>query len=413
MRLECKYDEIMPLVDIKKRWHPSNENSHSEKQVRSLAKVMAKIGIRHAIHISKRSGKICGGHGRYLAAEQHAYESYPVIWENFEDELEEINYRSSDNIGQYAEFNYQEYVQNLTDSGYDVKSMDLEELGIIDFEAPSIEILPPQSDENAVPELKPQPVAKRGDVYLLGDHRLMCGDSTSVDDMEKLMDGERADIAFTSPPYNAGANNNGCDPNGQKYEAHNDSMSGDSYLQLLTDFTSNTLMYADMSIVNIQQLAGNKLEFIEYLNVFKQNFVDVMIWNKVYGTPSLPKRVMNCAFEYIIFFSKDENPPRTIKTAGDFHGCIQNVYNGPKQTQNEYSKIHRATFPLHLPQYIIENFSTGSVIDMFNGTGTSIIACQKLGRKCFAMEIDPLYVDVTIKRWEDYTGSKAELINGQ
>lgn len=146
MRLECKYDELMPLKEVKKRWHPDNENAHPEEQVRSLAKVIAKIGIRHAIHISKQSGKICGGHGRYLSFEKLGYDEVPVIWENFKDELEELNYRASDNIGQYAEFNNQDYLLNLEKTGLDIKEIDLEEFGIINFNIDDID-LPNDDDE--------------------------------------------------------------------------------------------------------------------------------------------------------------------------------------------------------------------------------------------------------------------------
>lgn len=151
MRIECKYDEMMPLSVVKSKWHPSNENSHSEAQVRSLAKVIAKIGIRHPIHISKQSGLICGGHGRYLAFEQLGYKEVPIVWENFKDELEEINYRASDNIGQYAEFNNQEYVLNLEKIGVDIHDIDLEEFGIVEFKIS--EILEPEDLSNKNKEI--------------------------------------------------------------------------------------------------------------------------------------------------------------------------------------------------------------------------------------------------------------------
>lgn len=277
---------------------------------------------------------------------------------------------------------------------------------------PEVEKIEGKTDDNQVPELRHDPITKTGDVWILGKHRVMCGDSTIVTDVEKLMNGERANISFTSPPYNAGDEVE-IGSKGHKYETHDDDMGEDNYLELLNDFTSNSLMFSDMSIVNIQQLAGNKISFIEYLNNMKNNLVDIAIWNKTYGTPALPRRVMNSAFEYILFFSNENNPPKTIKTAPDFHGRIQNVYDGSKQTKNEFSKIHRATFPVHLPEFVVENFSTGSVLDLFNGTGTTLIACEKLGRKCFAMDMDPLYIDVTIKRWEEFTGQKAVLENGE
>lgn len=133
MRIECKYDEMMPLKEVKKRWHPDNENGHPDEQIRSLAKVIAKIGVRHPIHISKQSGKICGGHGRCLAFSKLGYDEVPIVWENFKDELEEVNYRASDNIGQYAEFNTTEYKLNLEKLGIELEDVDLEEFGIIEL----------------------------------------------------------------------------------------------------------------------------------------------------------------------------------------------------------------------------------------------------------------------------------------
>lgn len=260
-------------------------------------------------------------------------------------------------------------------------------------------------DENHIPDSPKNITTKSGDVWILGGrHRLKCGNSTSEDDVKSLMGSNRAQIAFTSPPYNAGDEVE-IGSKGHKYESHNDAMNGNEYFNLLCKFTKNTLEYCDLSIVNIQQLSGNKIAFVNYLNEFKTKLVDICIWNKEFGTPCLPKRVMNSAFEYVLFFSNENLPPKTIKTAPMFHGNINNVYSGPKQTKNEFSEIHRATFPLHLPEYFISKFSTGDVIELFNGTGTTLVACEKLGRRCFAMDMDPLYIDVTVERWMSLTGS--------
>lgn len=274
-----------------------------------------------------------------------------------------------------------------------------------------VEKIDPQCDEDEIPEVKKNPVTKRGDIWLLGSHRVMCGDSTMVDDVEKLTDGKNIQALFTSPPYNAGQEVE-TTGKGEKYESHNDSMNDDDYFQLLKDFTSLSISKFDVSMVNIQQLATNKKVFIDYMHFFKDHLIDVAIWNKNYGTPMLPKNVMNCAFEYILFFSKDKNPKRVIKTAKLFQGTVNNVYHGPKNSGNEYAKIHRAMFPVHLPEYFLSTFTTGSIIDLFNGCGTTLIACEKIGRQYFGMDKDPLYIDTTIERWEKYTGKKAELLVG-
>lgn len=391
--------------------HPKNMHVHSDEQIVRLCKLIEYQGFRNPLIVQKGTQLVVAGNGRLMAARSMGLKQVPVIYQEFESEEQVYSYIVSDNaIGkdQWASLDLGKINQDFLDLGPD---LDIEMLGIKDFVIEPIEKFEPHADEDSVPEVKHDPVTKRGDVWLLGDHRVMCGDSTMIDDVEKLMNGDRAQISFTSPPYNAGDEVE-IDSKGHKYESHNDSMSGDDYLDLLCQFTSNTLIFSDMSIVNIQQLAGNKITFIDYLEKFKNNLVDVGIWNKTHGTPQLPKRVMNCAWEYILFFSSENNPPRTIKTAPMFQGNVNNIYDGAKQTKNEFSKIHRATFPAHLPEYYISTFSEGAVLDLFNGTGTTLIACQKLGRKYFGMEIDPLYVDVTIKRWEEYTGKKAVLENG-
>lgn len=288
---------------------------------------------------------------------------------------------------------------------------DIEFLGFEDFKIESVDKYEGQDAGNIPTIDRNDIITKKGDIWILGDNRLMCGDSTMIDEIEKLMGGNKVSITFTSPPYNAG-NEVEIGSKGQKYEQHNDDMSGGDYLSLLIGFTENALQFSDIVICNIQQLAGNKIEFIDYLHYFKENFVDMGIWNKTYGTPLLPHRVMNCAFEYLLFLSPQNKPPRTIKSAPDFHGNVQNVYTGSKQTKNEFSNIHRATFPIHLPEYIISTFSSGSVLDLFNGVGTTLIACEKLGKNYFGMELDPLYVDTTVKRWEYFTGKKAVLSDG-
>ena len=402
-RKSIPLDEYVP--------NPRNDNDHKPEHAELLAKFMRLRGVRHPIIVSNQTGFIVAGHLRLMAAKILELETYPAEYQDFKNQADEYAFLSGDNnLARYAEFNEEKMLSNLEQLDIDVKTFDFQGIGLLDFGLPKPDV-PGKTDVDSVPSIASDPISKRGDVWILGNHRVMCGDSTMSDDVNKLMDGHRANLMFTSPPYNAGVEVK-VGHSDHKYENHDDAMSGGSYLNLLNDFTSLALIHCDMVCVNIQQLAGNKIQFIEYLNHFKNNFIDVAIWNKTYGTPTLPHRVMNCAFEYLIFLSSEDNPPRTIKTAPDFHGNIQNVYTAPKQTRNEYSDVHRATFPFHLPEHIINEFSTGSVLDLFVGTGTTLIACEKLHRTFFGMELDPLYVDLTVKRWEEYTGRNAELFNG-
>jgi len=269
------------------------------------------------------------------------------------------------------------------------------------------------TDEDAVPEPPAVPVTVLGDVWLLGRHRVMCGDSTSIDAVEKLMDGKSADFCFTSPPYNAGDSeklSGNTHTTDNKYGTYRDDKPEAEYLTLLTDFTSTWLTYSKTVCVNIQQLAGNKTAFIEWLAQFKRNFVDMGVWDKGHAAPQMARNVMANRFEYLVFLAPNTDPSRAIPCA-DFQGTVQNVYDAPPQRNNEFSKVHAATFPVHLPEWAIETFTKKGVVvsDAFGGTGTTLIACEKTGRHARLMELDPKYVDVIIKRWQDFTGKTATL----
>ena len=396
-----KVGDLIPYVN--------NSRTHSDDQVAQIAASIKEFGWTNPILVDG-DNSIIAGHGRLMAARKLKMDEVPTIELDYLTDVQRKALIIADN-------------KLALNSDWDLGflSLELEELQGLDFDLALTgfsddelaKLLEPEqvdglTDEDAVPDIPDEPITKPGDIYQLGNHRLMCGDSTSIDAIESLMNGEMAQISFTSPPYNAGDEVE-IGTKGQKYETHNDNMVGSDYLTLLKDFTTNTLMFSEISIVNIQQLAGNKIQFIDYLHTFKHKLIDICIWNKTHGTPCLPKKVMNSAFEYVLFFSNKENPAKTITTAPMFHGNVNNIYHGDKQTSNEYSQIHRATFPIHLPEYFIKTFSTGNVLELFNGTGTTLIACEKLKRKCYAMDMDPLYIDVTIKRWQEFTGQKAVL----
>ncbi len=299
----------------------------------------------------------------------------------------------------------------------------------------------PEIDDDCLPDARKKAITRPGDLWILGEHRLLCGDSTKRDDVDVLMGGAKADICFTSPPYNAGKS---IDFSGKsktrdnKYvSGHNDDMSGEGWLDLIFGAWEISNIVSRFQFWNIQQLASNKVDFITFLNAIKNNFVDMMIWDKGTCPPNMAKNVLNSRFEYVIITSEDENPtreipilndrfeyvvitsedenpPKTIKT-GEFRGTIQNVYEGGPQRNNKFSNTHAATFPFHFPWYFIRHFTLGKagVYDAFIGTGTTLLACEELGRRCFGMEIDPYYNDIILQRWADYTGKDPTRADGE
>ena len=241
-----------------------------------------------------------------------------------------------------------------------------------------------------------EPITVLGDLYEIGEHRLLCGDSTDSDQVAKLMNGDKADISFTSPPYNTKENAklSTHQSNGTKYNSYSDDLEDEEYLKLLTDFTNNTLLFSEYSFVNIQSLSGNKMALIDYLYNLKSIYADTLIWNKQNAQPAMANNVLNSQFEYVHVFSHKAN--RAIGTK-EFRGTISNVIDISKQTANKV-KEHNATFPIDFASFFVSNFSENSVIDLFCGSGTTMVASHQLKRKCYGMELDPKYCDVIVKR---------------
>ncbi len=389
-----------------------NARTHSDEQISQLAASIKEWGWTTPVLVDEQGG-IIAGHGRTLAAQRLQMTEVPVMVARGWSEAKKRAYVLADN-------------KLAMNAGWDNEMLALElgeigelgfDLDLTGFTADEIAALMPEqiepglTDENAVPEVPEQPVTVLGDVWILGKHRLMCGDSTSIDAVDKLMDGKEADFMFTSPPYNAGKSESlsgNTHTTDNKYATYRDDKTQGDYLDFLCGFTNAWMWNTKCMAINIQQLAGNKLAFLEYLHKYKDHFIDMAIWNKGHGAPAMAANVMNSCFEYIIFLSQTENPSRAIPVS-DFRGTVKNVYEGKPNRNNEFSKVHAATFPVDFPEWAITSFTQKNAIiaDCFGGTGTTMIACEKHNRKARLMELDPKYVDVIIKRWQDFTGKIA------
>jgi len=245
---------------------------------------------------------------------------------------------------------------------------------------------------------------------------LIGGDCTHKATVERLMGGEMADICFTSPPYNLGNNiqisnrSQSLKDSGSAYNGNEDDLSDEGYLSLLINFTDIALLHSRYAFVNIQSLAGNKIALIEYQHHFREHFADVAIWHKTNQQPAMANNVMNSSFEYVLMFGSEKNPTRAIRT-GNFRGTFSNVYTSLINT-NEFSDVHGAAFPVDFVGHFIQAFTSrdGLVFEPFNGTGTTIIACENTGRQCRAIELDAGYCAVTLQRFQDATGQTPVLI---
>jgi DNA modification methylase len=271
-------------------------------------------------------------------------------------------------------------------------------------------IIEPDEMDDEVPETPVEPKSKLGDLYELGNHRVLCGDSTKIEDVERLMDGKKADISFTSPPYNVG-HNLGYEGKDSKYIHSDDSI---DYQDLIVKTTQNSLENAKDVFVNLQFLAGNKKQLLLWLAELADNFKDIFFWKKSQVAPAMAENVANSQVEVIVLFGKDNNSRSwgNKKWRGNFSNSIETK---SASGENKNAKIHNATYPVELPltflkQSYIEN---SIVLDLFAGTGTTMIACEKMSMKCMMIDIEPAYVDVIVQRYVDYVENPIIKLNGE
>lgn len=348
--------------------------------------------------------EVLAGHTRLKALNAMGTEEAEVLIVDGLTDEEKRKYRILDNkTGDLAEWDV------------DLLELELEDLDFGDFDF-GFDIETEEPAEVVDDYYEPTNVEARcklGDIWKLGNHRLICGDSTDADVIGALMQNEKADISFTSPPYNVGESaslNGNTHMTDCKYQSGDDNLA--DYDELLIGTTDNMLMFSKWAFVNLQMLANNKRILCEWLNKYKDSLCDIAIWYKNATAPAMAERVMNSQFEFIFIFSNDNNS-RAIGTK-DFRGTVSNVYAGSAQRNNEYSDVHSATFPIEFASHFIESFTNkgDSVLDVFGGTGTTMIVCEQIGRRCYMSEIDEKYCDIIIDRWEKFTGQKAVLLNG-
>ena len=334
-----------------------------------------------------------GGNMRLKALTELGYKELPDEWvkqaKDFtEDELKEFIIK--DNVG-FGEWDWDDLANN-----WDVEKLEDWGLDIPDFAVKELEA---EEDDFEIPEeIKTDIVI--GDLFEIGEHRLICGDATNNQDWIKL-DIKKGTCCFTSPPYNAGnsaklSGNKTMSNKGNFYETYIDDSI--DYDKLLQESLINAVTYTHGVCFNVQPLANNKHKLLKWLVNNEETFCDIITWDKGHAQPAMAEGVCSSRFEWLCIFNLENNSRRIPLSS--WRGTMSNIYEGTPQRQNEFSNIHAATFPIHLPSFVISelmNKSTG-VVDCFIGTGTTMVAAHQLGRKCYGIELDPKYCQVIIDR---------------
>jgi DNA modification methylase len=395
--------ETVPIASL--REDPGNARVHDAANIKAIKGSLEAFGQQKNIVVTA-DGVVVAGNGTLVAARELGWTEITVQRTSLEDEQVKAYALADNRAGELATWDQEILTSTL--KHLDEHGIDVSKIGFEGFDF-GIEPNDGLTDPDEIPE-QVEPRTKPGDLWVLGEHRLLCGDSTNVQHVERLMGRETARICFTSPPYNIGKLNANGDV-GQKYENDADDRDEGEYADFLAAFTSNMLTAARYVLVNLQLLAHNRVALSSYQHRFRGQLKDVLVWVKDTCAPNINRGTFGSRWEYVYVFASDADA-RTRCFDVPWQGKHFNVVEGPSAArENEFSDVHRATFPSYLPSWFVERLTSPGdlVVDPFCGTGTTLIACEKTGRRCFGMEIDAHYCDVIVARWEQFTGKTASL----
>lgn len=365
----------------------------NDEAVQYVANSIEEFGFKVPIVVDK-DNIIIAGHTRLKAAEQLGLKEVPcIVADDLNDEQIKA-FRLADNrTAEIADWD----LELLSDELDDIIDFDMSDFGFV-FDEIEEELEAIEDDYNAEPPDEPK--AKLGDIYQLGRHRLMCGDATSVDDVEKLMDDKRADTVFTDPPYgidySGGRTRVVAEKNYGKLK--NDDLQDEELGSLICNVFNFNKEQADVYICVSPIM---QKPFLDYIEKYNKEINAVIVWDK--KQPGLGYMAYRRQCEFILFV---KGTPFKRGDKSDF-----DLWSISKDDATTY--VHGTQKPVKVSARAIENSSKKDdiILDLFGGSGSTLIACEQLSRNCYMMEIDPRYIDVIIDRWEKLTGEKAIKIN--
>jgi site-specific DNA-methyltransferase (adenine-specific) len=390
---QIQLEQLIPYVN--------NSRTHSDEQVAQIAASIKEFGFNNPVLVDKDNG-IIAGHGRVQAARRLGLTEVPCVRLEHLTKTQRKAYIIADNrLALNAGWDNELLTIELNDLLADDFALEL--LGFDPAELKDlldpVEPTEGLTDEDAVPEAPEEPKTKPGDIYQLGRHRLMCGDSTSIDALEKLCDGQLVDMWLTDPPYNV-AYEGGTK---EKLTIKNDSMGDDQFRQFLRDsYTAADMVMKPGAVFYIWHADSEGYNFRGAAKDAGWTVRQCLIWKK--SSLVMGRQDYHWKHEPCLYGWKDG--------AGHLWAADR------KQTTIlEFDKPHRngehpTMKPVGLFEYQMLNNTKGGdqILDSFGGSGTTLIAAEKNGRIARIMELDPKYCDVIVKRWEDFTGLKAELL---
>ena len=385
----CAHDKVVPIAEVKP--NPRNPNQHPEEQIELLAKIIKTQGWRAPVTVSTLSGLVVRGHGRLMAAQHLGLDCVPVDFQNYSCYDAELADLLADNkIAELAEIDSKMLAEVFADIDPDAIDIDItgyseEEYNDITAALVDATSASGELDPDELVEAKEEAVSCLGDIWLLGKHRLMCGDSTNLATAAQLMNGHTANMVFTDPPY------------GYKYQS-----------QFREKTPTFDVLKNDDKILDFMPVAKkfcSGFVFVctmwktlhEWLPLFKHYFElsNMVIWHKPGGGLGDLTHTFSTDYEIILVANNG------AVITGKRIGCVWTV---DRDNMNKY--VHPTQKPVGLSTIAIENTTSRNdvILDLFGGSGSTLIACEQLHRTCYMMELDPRYVDVIVRRYIGVTG---------
>jgi DNA modification methylase len=382
----------------------NNSRKHSDEQVAQIAASIKEFGWTNPILVDGTNG-IIAGHGRLLAARKLGMDKVPVIeLAHLTDTQKKALIIADNKLALNADWDTELLTIELNeliadDFALDILGFDKDELDAL------LNVIEPNAgltDEDAVPDVPEEPKTKLGDIYILGNHRLMCGDSTSINAVEKLLESQKADLLFTDPPY--GVSYEGGHNKKKRQGIIADTLQGEDLTDLFYESLSTAITWLkDGAALYVWYASGKSIETYASLAKLPLKLRAVIQWYKVKSGLGafMSQYIPNC--EPCMYLHKEGCSPSWYGPTNE-----KTVWELKKESTNTY---HPTQKPVELPERSIKNSTKqgDSVLDLFGGSGSTLIACEKIGRLARVMELDPKYCDVIVKRWEDFTGKKAVL----
>lgn len=408
--------------------YANNARTHSDEQLKKLQASLREFGFVNPVLIDKDLG-IIAGHGRVEAARREGITEVPCVWVEHLTEDQKKAYILADN--RLAE-----------DAGWDMNlvNMELESLANIGFDTSltgfDFDDLKKEQDlyeadeDDYVPDPPKDAKSKPGDLYILGRHRLLCGDATNLDHVNRLMDGEQADLIVTDPPYNVDYEGGTSD----RLKIENDNMPDSKFREfLIASYRGIDSATKPGGVFYIWHADSEGYNFRAAAKEVGWTIRQCLIWNKnslVMGRQDYHWKHEPCLYGWkdgaAHYFIDDRSQSTVIEDAKpdykklkkeDLVAILEDIYSDKQSTTviNEQrpsrNDLRPTMKPLKLLARLIKNSSRpeGKVLDPFGGSGSTLMACEQLNRTCYMMELDPRYVDVIVDRWQALTGQKAEI----